>query len=64
MPKDQAGVCLKWWLLQEFDSKRGKIIPEGNDIEEQLKKITGIVLLIPADFDEKKAIQEYLKKNI
>jgi hypothetical protein len=51
-------------VFQEFDSKRGKIIPEGNDIEEQLKKITGIVLLIPADFDEKKAIQEYLKKNI
>ena len=35
---------------------------ESNDIEEQLKKITGIVTL-PIDFDEKKAIQEYLEEK-
>lgn len=33
-----------------------------NEIEDRLKKITGIVTL-PPDFDEKKAIQEYLEEK-
>ena len=32
------------------------------DIEDRLKKITGIVKL-PPDFDEKKAVQEYLEEK-
>ena len=32
------------------------------DIEDRLKKITGIVTL-PPDFDEKKAVQEYLEEK-
>lgn len=32
------------------------------DIDDRLKKITGIVTL-PPDFDEKKAIQEYLEEK-
>ena len=33
-----------------------------NEIDDRLQKITGIVTL-PPDFDEKKAIQEYLEEK-
>ena len=35
---------------------------QENDIDERLKKITGIVTL-PDDFDEKKVIQDYLEEK-
>jgi len=48
--------------FKNLTSKEEKNNSEDNDIEEQLKKITGIVTL-PPDFDEKKAIQEYLEEK-
>ena len=48
--------------FKNLTSKEEKINSESNDIEEQLQKITGIVTL-PTDFDEKKAIQEYLEEK-
>ena len=43
-------------------SKSDKNNIDDNDIEEQLKKITGIVTL-PDDFDIKKAKEEYYKER-
>lgn len=43
-------------------SKSDKNNSDDNDIEEQLKKITGIVIL-PDDFDVKKAKEEYYKEK-
>jgi hypothetical protein len=48
--------------FKNLTSKEEKNNSAGTDIEEQLKKITGIVTL-PSDFDEKKAIQEYLEEK-
>jgi hypothetical protein len=43
-------------------SKSEKNNNESNDIEERLKKITGVVTL-PDDFDIEKAIEEYHKEK-
>jgi hypothetical protein len=48
--------------FRNLTSKKEKNSNDNNDIEEQLKKITGIVTL-PADFDEKKAVQDYLEEK-
>jgi len=43
-------------------SKPNKNNTSEDEIEDRLKKITGI-LTLPADFDEKKAVQEYLEEK-
>jgi hypothetical protein len=48
--------------FRSLTSKKENSNNEHNEIDERLKKITGIVSL-PADFDEKKAVQEYLEEK-
>jgi hypothetical protein len=48
--------------FRSLTSKKENSNNENNEIDERLKKITGIVSL-PADFDEKKAVQEYLEEK-
>jgi hypothetical protein len=48
--------------FRNLTMKSDKNNNQTKNIDEQLKKITGIVTL-PADFDEKKAIQDYLEEK-